>query len=83
VFNAEAMIVGFTAGTIGVLLSYLLSVPINAIISGLSGISNIAALNPVYAVLLIAGSIGLTLIAGFFPSGIAARKDPVVALRTE
>lgn len=83
VFNTEAMIIGLTAGSIGVGLSYLLSIPINNIISSLAGIGGIAALNPLHAVILIAGSIALTLIAGFFPSKIAAKKDPVEALRTE
>ncbi len=83
VFNAETLIVGFTAGTIGVVLSYLISLPINAVIEKLVGIEGIAALNPIHAVVLIAGSMLLTLIAGFFPSRMAAKKDPVVALRTE
>lgn len=83
VFNAETLIVGFTAGTIGVVLSYLISIPINAVIERLVNIEGIAALSPVHAVVLIAGSMLLTLIAGFFPSRMAAKKDPVVALRTE
>lgn len=83
VFNAETLMVGFAAGTLGVGLSYLLSIPINTIISNLVGISDIATLNPFHAVLLIAGSMCLTLIAGFFPSRMAAKKDPVEALRTE
>ena len=83
VFNAETLIVGFTAGTIGVVLSYLISIPINAVIERLVDIEGIAALSPVHAVILIAGSMLLTLIAGFFPSRMAAKKDPVVALRTE
>ena len=83
VFNAETMIIGFTAGIIGVGLSILLEIPINAIISKLSGISGIASLNPLHAVGLVAGSMILTLIAGFIPSRMAAKKDPVVALRSE
>ena len=83
VFNAEAMIIGLTAGAIGVALAYLASIPISAIIANLSGLSGVAALNPIHAVLLIAGSMALTLIAAFFPSRIAARKDPVEALRAE
>ena len=77
------MIIGFTAGAIGIGLAYLLSIPINGIISNLVGISDIASLNPLHAVMLVAGSIALTLIAAFFPSRIAAKKDPVEALRTE
>lgn len=83
VFNAETLLVGFVAGTIGVALSYLLCVPINALIASLAGIADIASLNPVHAAALIGGSMLLTLIAGFFPAKIAANKDPVVALRTE
>jgi putative ABC transport system permease protein len=83
VFNAETLLIGFSAGVLGVGLSYLLSIPINAIINNLTGIVGIAALNPVHAVLLIVGSMFLTLIAGFIPSRMAAQKDPVIALRTE
>jgi len=83
VFNAEAMIIGLTSGVIGIVLAYLASIPINAVIARLSGISGVAALNPIHAVLLVAGSVALTLIAAFFPSRIAARKDPVEALRAE
>ena len=83
VFNAEAMIIGFAAGTLGVAISYLMSIPINMVITNLTGIKNIAALSPLHAAILIAGSIALTLIAAFFPSKMAAKKDPVVALRME
>ncbi|MDR0858307.1 MAG: FtsX-like permease family protein, partial [Oscillospiraceae bacterium] len=83
VFNAETLIIGLVAGTLGVAVSYLLTVPINLIISNLAGISGIANLLPLHAVLLILGSMALTLIAGLIPSRMAAKKDPVVALRTE
>lgn len=83
VFNAETLIIGFVAGVIGVGLTYLLSIPINSIIESLVGVSGIAALPLLSAVLLILGSMALTLIAGFIPSRMAAKKDPVVALRTE
>lgn len=83
VFNAETLIIGFTAGIIGVGLAYLLEIPINTIISNLTGISGIASLNPLHAAVLVAGSMVLTLIAGFIPSRMAAKKDPVVALRSE
>lgn len=83
VFNAETLLIGFVAGAIGVGLSYLLTIPINAIILSMTGFSGIASLNPVHALALIGGSMVLTLIAGLIPARIAAKKDPVVALRTE
>ena len=83
VFNAETIIIGLTAGVMGVGLSYLLSIPINSIIFKLVEIKDIANLNPIAGVALIIGSMILTLIAGFIPSRMAANKDPVVALRTE
>ena len=83
VFNAETLIIGFTAGTFGVVLAYLLSIPINRIIFNLAKIDGVANLKPVHAVALILGSMVLTLIAGFIPSRMAAKKDPVVALRSE
>ena len=83
VFNAETVWIGFVAGLIGVLVSFALTFPINAVISSLSGISGIAALNPLHALLLVIVSMCLTLIAGLIPARIASKKDPVVALRTE
>ena len=83
VFNAEAVIIGLVAGLFGVVLSYLLSVPINRIIYRLVGIEGIANLPSLFALLLVLGSMALTLIAGFIPSRMAAQKDPVEALRTE
>ena len=84
VFNAETLIVGFTAGIIGILVSVLLCIPINAIIHALSGIQGISAFLPFQAaVILVAISMLLTFVAGLIPSGIASRKDPVRALRTE
>ena len=84
VFNAETMVIGFTAGVIGIGTTLLLCIPANAIIRTLSGISNIGAKLPlVAAIILVVISITLTLIAGLIPSGIAAKKDPVEALRSE
>lgn len=84
VFNAETIIVGFAAGLIGILATILLCIPINAIVHSLTGINSINAVLPAAAaVILVAISMVLTVIAGLIPSKVAANKDPVVALRTE
>lgn len=83
VFNAETLIVGFVAGIIGIGITLLLTIPINLIISALTGISGMAVLPWVGAVILILISMLLTFIAGLIPSRFAAKKDPVEALRTE
>ena len=83
-FNAETVIIGFTSGLLGVLITYLLCIPINLILHSLTGINNLSAVLPVpVAVTLVIISMFLTLIAGVIPSRSAAKKDPVVALRTE
>lgn len=83
VFNSETIIVGLTSGVIGILVTLLLIIPINAIINSLAGIPNLAAL-PLYGgIALIAISVVLTLVAGFIPARVAAKKDPVKALRSE
>ena len=83
VFNAETFIVGLAAGIIGVAVTMLLDIPINMIIERASGVPDIAFLRPTYALILIGISVLLTLIAGIIPSRLAAKKDPVIALRTE
>ena len=84
IFNAETVIIGFTAGLIGVIVTYILSIPINLIIKHFeASITGICSLNPLHAVLMILLSIALTSIAGLIPARIAAKRDPVVALRTE
>ncbi len=84
VFNAETLIVGFAAGVIGILVTVLLNIPINAIILNLTGIKNMSSsLPPVAGAILVVISMFLTLIAGLFPASVAAKKDPVIALRTE
>lgn len=84
VFNAETLIEGFAAGVIGIGIALLLLIPINLIVHHLTGISNLNAILPwLGGVLLVLISMALTFIAGLIPSGLAAKKDPVVALRTE
>lgn len=83
-FNAETVMIGAASGGIGVGLTYLLCIPLNAIIHYLTGIPNLSAYLPgEVAVVLVAISVFLSVFAGFIPSRSAARKDPVVALRTE
>ena len=83
-FNAETMIIGFASGLLGVVVTYLLCIPINLILHALTGIGNLNAILPVgYAIILVAISVGLTLISGIIPSRSTAKKDPVVALRSE
>ena len=83
-FNAETVIIGFSSGALGVLVTYLLCIPINMILQHLTGITNLKAiLPPTIAIALVCISIILTLFAGIIPSRSAAKKDPVVALRTE
>lgn len=83
VFNAETMIEGFVSGALGIGVTLLLCIPANIIIKNVTTISNVAQLPVVGAVILVAISVLLTMLAGFIPAKMAAKKDPVVALRTE
>ena len=84
VFNAETLIVGFVAGTLGIGITLALNVVINIILFKLTGIANLQATLPTTAAFILVGiSMALTLIAGIFPSGFAAKRNPVEALRTE
>ncbi len=83
VFNAETLIVGLTAGALGIGVTLLLLIPTNIIIEAMSDIPNVAQLPLGGGVALVVISMVLTVIAGLIPSKVAAKKDPVVALRTE
>ena len=83
VFNAETIIVGFTAGVIGIGLTMLACIPANAIVYSLFAVANVASLPWQAAVILVAISVFLTFLAGLIPSSAASRKDPVEALRSE
>lgn len=84
VFNAETLIVGFAAGSIGIGSTLILNILINIVLNALTGLETLKAVLPTTGgVILILISMGLTLIAGLLPASIAAKKDPVVALRSE
>jgi len=83
VFNAETFIEGLIAGVLGILVTLLINLPINLIVGSLSGVSTIATLEPISAIILVLISITLTVIAGFIPAKMASKKDPVESLRTE
>lgn len=83
VFNAETFIIGLFAGLIGILVAYLLQGIINLILSPLTGISGLAALPICQAIIMVCVSVALTLVSGLIPASAAAKKDPVIALRTE
>ena len=83
-FNAETVIIGFTSGALGVIITYLLCIPINLILHALTGINNLNAILPLpVALILVAISVLLNMLSGLIPSRSAAKKDPVIALRTE
>ena len=83
VFNAETFIIGLTSGCMGILITILLNLPISIVVENLTGVAHIASLPWQGGVILVLISLVLTVIAGLIPSGIASRKDPVEALRSE
>ncbi|MBU5436809.1 ATP-binding cassette domain-containing protein [Tissierella sp. MSJ-40] len=83
VFNAETFIIGACSGLMGIGIAYLLTIPMNIVLENMTGLSGVAQLDPLYALLLVTISVVLTLIGGTIPAKMAAKKDPVEALRTE
>ena len=83
VFNAETLIVGFVAGVLGVAVTFLLTIPANAIVEANFDVPNVAQLPWQAAVILVLVSMGLTALAGLIPASAASRRDPVEALRSE
>ena len=83
-FNAETIIIGFISGVLGVGVTYLLCIPINLILRALTGLSNLKAFVPIeVAIIFVLISVVLTMFSGIIPSRSAAKKDPVIALRSE
>ena len=83
VFNAETTIIGLVSGLLGIVIALLLIIPINNLLYDLTTLENVAELNPIHAVILIAISMILTLIGGAIPAHIASKQDVVTSLRTE
>ena len=83
VFNAESGIIGLVAGLIGIIVSLIVSAILNVVLAPLTGIAHLAFMKPLHCVILVAISVALTLIAGSIPAFLAAKRDPVTALRTD
>ena len=83
VFTAESLIIGFTAGMMGIIITLLLCIPINIIFKAFTGIGSLASLPVAGGIILVLISMLLTFIAGLIPAQVASKKDPVIALRTE
>lgn len=83
VFNAETFIIGTSSGLLGISIAWLLTIPINSVLYKMTELESVAKLNPVHAVSLLIISVTLTMIGGWIPSKMAARKNPVEALRSE
>ena len=84
VFNAETFIIGMMSGLLGIIITYILTIPINLIINSLAGgIGNLAVLAPLTALIMVVISVVLTMLSGLIPSRLAAKKDPIECLRSE
>ncbi len=83
VFDAETFILGFGAGIFGIVVAWALTFPINSVLAGVTGLSSVAVLNPVHAIVLVVVSTVLTILGGHVPARMAAKKDAAIALRAE
>ncbi|OSH18975.1 efflux ABC transporter, permease protein [Enterococcus faecalis] len=83
VFDAETAILGVASGILGVVIAFLATFPINAVLYNLTDLENVATLNPIHGIILIVISTILTMIGGHIPARMAAKKDAAVALRAE
>ncbi|MFD1483683.1 ATP-binding cassette domain-containing protein [Lacticaseibacillus baoqingensis] len=83
VFDAETFILGFGAGLFGIIVAWALTFPINSVLAGVTGLSGVAQLNPVHAIVLVIISTILTILGGHVPARMAAKKDAAIALRAE
>lgn len=83
VFNAETFIIGVCSGALGIGIAYLLTIPVNSVLYAMTDLKNVAQLNPAHAITLVIISVLLTMVGGFIPAKMAAKKDPVTALRSE
>ena len=83
VFDAETFILGLCSGLLGVAIAWLLTFPINSIIASMASLENVAHLQPLHALILVAISTILTMLGGHIPARMASRKDAVEALRSE
>ncbi|EPC95749.1 ABC transporter [Lacticaseibacillus paracasei subsp. paracasei Lpp227] len=83
VFDAETIILGVSSGILGIIIAWLLTFPINAILYSMTELPNVAQLNPIHAVILILISTILTVLGGHIPARMAANKDAAIALRAD
>lgn len=83
VFDAETFILGVASGTLGVVIAWLLTIPINALLYNMTELKNVAHLNPIHAIVLVIVSTVLTMLGGHMPARMAAKKDAAIALRSE
>ncbi|MHB1438912.1 MAG: ABC transporter permease, partial [Thiobacillus sp.] len=83
VFNAETFIIGVVSGLLGIGIAYILTIPTNTVIENMTGLAEVSQLPVLYALVLVAISVALTLVGGAIPARMAADKDPVEALRSE